>query len=220
MTNGDRSPATGSGSTRSLFSLGLLAIFVLIGAGTSVYLSLGPDKNGSGRDGFPFRLHEAPRGLPDFTFETATGHKTTLSDFRGKVVLLNLWATWCPPCRKEMPSLDRLQQKLGGKGFQVVALSIDTGGPEVIKTFYAQTGVTALEIYIDKSMQANLVLGVSGLPTTLLIDARGREIGRKIGPAEWDSPEAIAAIRRHLGAPAGSQRSDSPRQVPGPTPNE
>jgi thiol-disulfide isomerase/thioredoxin len=203
MTNPGGAPATGSGSTRSWFSYGVLASFLLIGAGAGTYLSRFSD-TGSPGVGSPLRIHGTPRRLPDISFETAEGRKITLSDFRGKVVLLNLWATWCPPCRAEMPSLDRLQQKLGGNGFEVVALSTDTAGPDAVRTFYAQTGVTALKIYIDSSTLANWALGAPGLPTTVLVDTQGREVGRKVGSAEWDSPEAIAAIRRHLNAPAGS----------------
>ena len=103
-----------------------------------------------------------------------------------------------------MPALDRLQQQLGGPGFEVVALSIDSDGLPAVKEFYLQTGVSNLGIYIDKPMKATSALGATGLPTTLLIDAQGREIGRKLGPAEWDSPEVAATIRQYLGPPPGS----------------
>ena len=138
-----------------------------------------------------------PRELPDVSFSDDGGRPVKLSSFRGKVVLLNVWATWCPPCRKEMPSLDRLQARLGGPGFEVVALSIDRGGTFVVRTFYDEIGIKALRIYTDQSGQA-FTLGVNGVPATLLIDRTGRELGRKLGPAEWDSPEIVKLIQSYV----------------------
>ncbi|MBI1964612.1 MAG: TlpA family protein disulfide reductase [Betaproteobacteria bacterium] len=186
-------------------ALGALGAAVLIAAGVGAYLSLvpAPEDRSAGTqqppEGFPFRLHAAPQTLPNIAFEDGAGRKLTLADFRGKVVLLNVWATWCPPCRREMPALDRLQQQLGGPGFEVVALSIDSDGLPAVREFYLETGVSNLGIYVDKPMKATSTLGATGLPTTLLINAQGREIGRKLGPAEWDSPEVVATIRQYLG---------------------
>jgi thiol-disulfide isomerase/thioredoxin len=184
------------------FALGVLGIAVLIAAGIGVYLSQAPANRPAEPEqvpaGFPLQSHSAPKALPNIAFEDGAGRNLTLADFRGKVVLLNVWATWCPPCRKEMPALDRLQQQLGGPVFQVVPLSIDQGGAFVVQSFYDETDFRALGVYVDASGQAPGKLGVVGLPTTLLIDSAGREIGRLTGPAEWDSPEAVAAIRRHL----------------------
>ena len=140
----------------------------------------------------------APQLLPEIRFQGADGKSYTLSDFRGKVVLLNVWATWCAPCRKEMPALDRLQQKLGGPDFQVVALSIDNGGAAAVRRFYDETGVRALAIYVDSSLEATSKLRTVGIPTTLLIDREGRERWRKTGPAEWNSPEIIESLRGKL----------------------
>lgn len=114
------------------------------------------------------------------------------------MILLNIWATWCGPCREEMPTLDSLEAKLGGRDFAVVALSIDQGGISVVKEFYEELGLENLGIYVDDRMRAPAQLGVVGNPGTLLIDRQGREIGRKLGPAEWDSKEVLAEIRRHL----------------------
>ena len=140
----------------------------------------------------------APQPLPEIRFQGADGKSYTLSDFRGNVVLLNVWATWCAPCRKEMPTLDRLQQKLGGPDFQVVALSIDNGGAAAVRRFYDETGVRALAIYVDSSLEATSKLRTVGIPTTLLIDREGRERWRKTGPAEWNSPEIIESLRGKL----------------------
>jgi len=186
--------------------LGALGAVVLIAAGVGAYLSVAPEdrtaRTKQPPEGFPFRLHSAPRPVPNIAFEDGAGRKLTLADFRGKVVLLNVWATWCPPCRREMPALDRLQQQLGGPAFEVVALSIDSAGLPAVKEFYLETGVSKLGVYIDKSMQSTSTLGATGLPTTLLIDAQGREIGRKLGPAEWDSLEAVRTIAGYLNTAA------------------
>lgn len=159
---------------------------------------------------FSFTPVNPPRPLPELHFTDGAGRAMTFADFRGRVVLLNLWATWCAPCRKEMPTLDRLQAKLGGPDFQVVPLSIDRQGLSVVKPFYKELGLKSLGIYVDQSGKAASDLGAVGIPTTLLVDREGREIGRKVGPAEWDSPAIVEMIRRYLKplGGAGSQATD------------
>lgn len=148
--------------------------------------------------------HASPRPLPPIRFADDRGRQLTLADFRGKVVLLNVWATWCPPCRNEMPALDGLQSKVGGPDFEVIAVSIDQGpqGLYLVQEFYLQTGVKSLRIFMDSAGDASRDLEVLGLPTSLLIDRSGREISRVVGPREWDSPEMVAAIRRYLASAA------------------
>ena len=145
-----------------------------------------------------FTLHATPRPVADVVFQDASGAKRHLAEFRGRVVLLNLWATWCAPCREEMPTLDRLQSRLGGKDFEVIALSIDRDGATVVKRFFDATNVHALAIYVDPTMEAQGKLDAIGIPTTVLIDRQGREVARRTGPASWDGPEAIAVIQRYL----------------------
>jgi len=142
-----------------------------------------------------FVMHDAPKPVAAINFDDAQGRSRSLAEFKGKVVLLNIWATWCGPCRKEMPALDRLQAALGGPEFEVVALSIDRGGTDAVRKFFADIGIRTLAMYLDSSRQALRTLSALGLPTTLLIDREGREIGRLIGPAEWDSPEMIEFVR-------------------------
>lgn len=142
-----------------------------------------------------FATHETPRPMPDIRFEDGEGDENTLADFRGRTVLLNVWATWCAPCREEMPTLDRLQAELGGPGFEVVALSIDRAGPDAVREFYSEIGIENLALHIDPSAKAMFALGVVGLPTTILIDREGNELGRLVGPAEWDSPEMTEFMR-------------------------
>ena len=145
-----------------------------------------------------FVWHSEPRSVPELQFVDGEGQARTLGDFRGKVVLLNVWATWCPPCRQEMPALDALQATLGGPDFAVVALSVDRAGANPVRRFYDQTGVKRLALYLDVSGRALRDLGAVGLPTTLLIDRGGREIGRLIGPTVWDAPEMVEALRQRV----------------------
>ncbi len=157
-------------------------------AASPVVVAQSPPKN--------FVMHEASKQVPAIAFEDEQGRAQSLADFRGKVVLLNIWATWCGPCRREMPALDRLQAALGGAEFQVVALSIDRSGIEAVRKFYAEVGVRNLALHIDSTGKAARDLGAIGLPATVLIDRQGREIGRLMGPAEWDEPGIVEFLKR------------------------
>jgi thiol-disulfide isomerase/thioredoxin len=143
-----------------------------------------------------------PVPLPEVRFTDGAGRSLTLADFRDRIVLLNVWATWCTPCREEMPTLDRLQAKLGGPDFEVVALSIDQGGVAEVRKFYQEVGIKHLRIYNDPTTDATARLSFIGIPATLLIDRAGREVGRALGPAEWDAPEVVELIRVHLNRPS------------------
>ena len=155
-------------------------------------------------------VHDAPRPVPIVGFADAAGKPVTLTDFRGKLVLLNIWATWCGPCRREMPTLDRLQAKLGGSTFEVVALSIDRAGIRVVDAFYAEIGIEHLARYIDESGASARTLNAVGLPTTLLIDGEGHEVARHVGSAEWDTPEMIAFFRQFLNRGTGARSAGRP----------
>ena len=140
-----------------------------------------------------------PLRLPDLAFEDADGKPRKLSEWRGKTVLVNLWATWCVPCRKEMPALDSLQTKLGGKDFEVVAINIDTRDPEKPKNFLKEANLTNLGYFSDqkaKVFQDLKNIGKAlGMPTSLLVDAKGCEIANIAGPAEWASEDAIKLVK-------------------------
>lgn len=148
-------------------------------------------------------VHKTPRPATSISFLDPDGKKIALSQFQGKTVLLNLWATWCAPCRAEMPALDRLQASLGSEKFEVVALNIDTSRLERRKPFLDSVGVKNLKFYADPEGEVFQVLKragkVVGLPTTYLIGPDGCEIGRMAGPAHWDSDGAKALIRAALG---------------------
>jgi thiol-disulfide isomerase/thioredoxin len=136
--------------------------------------------------------------LPDIGFYDGDGKAMKIGQWKGRVVLVNLWATWCAPCRKEMPALAELQAKLGSKDFEVVAISIDRKGIEASAAFLKETGADALKLYVEPSARILNDLQALGLPATVLIDRQGHEIGRLLGPAEWNSPEAINLIEAAL----------------------
>ena len=145
-----------------------------------------------------FVFKSVPEELPPAPFVDAEGRERTLADWKGKVVLLNLWATWCAPCRKEMPGLDRLQAEMGSDRFEVVAVSVDRTGTAGAKKFLDQINVRNLAVLADPNARMATTFKAVGLPATLLIGADGREIGRLVGPAEWDTPEAKALVRAAL----------------------
>jgi thiol-disulfide isomerase/thioredoxin len=149
----------------------------------------------------PLVLRPEPIDLADFSFADKDGGTKSLKDFAGQIVLLNIWATWCVPCREEMPALDKLEAKLGGKDFAVVAVNIDKGGPEKAAAFLQETGATHLPLYTDPTGKVFVTLKAVGMPTTLIIDREGREIARLVGPADWASPEALAVIEAAIAAP-------------------
>jgi thiol-disulfide isomerase/thioredoxin len=140
----------------------------------------------------------APLRLPDLAFEDAEGRPKKLSDWRGRTVLVNLWATWCLPCRKEMPALENLQARLGGPNFEVVAVNIDTRDPEKPKNFLKEVNLTRLGYFSDqkaKVFQDLKAIGRAlGMPTSVLVDGEGCEIATIAGPAEWDSEDAVKLI--------------------------
>jgi thiol-disulfide isomerase/thioredoxin len=141
----------------------------------------------------------APFAVPDLTFKDAAGRDHALKDWRGRTVLLNLWATWCVPCRKEMPALDALQGELGGANFDVIAVNIDTRDPEKPLAFLKDVGIKRLAYYSDRSAHVFEDLKTAGkafgMPTTLLIDRAGCEIGNMAGPAEWASADGVNLVR-------------------------
>ncbi len=166
---------------RGLRPLLLLALLLLAPAGAARAIEVTPV--------------EMRPPVPDLAFVDMAGNPAKLSDFRGKIVVLNIWATWCQPCREEMPTLDNLQAIFAEEPVIVLALSVDRGGPERVRAFLEEIGVARLHVYRDPKMAATRRLRVPGLPATLLIDRQGREAARHLGIAEWDSDEVQAAIR-------------------------
>jgi len=184
---------------RTHIAAGLVGAGVLLAGAIGIYLPVPRPEALSG--GLPFAQIGRPKQVPDLQFQDGAGKPRSLTDFRGKLLLLNIWATWCTPCREEMPALDRLQAKIGAPGFEIVALSIDQRGPDAARKFFDEFGIKALKVYVDPSAQAAFKLGTVGLPTTLLIDRGGREIGRHVGPAKWDASETVENLRRMVDGP-------------------
>ncbi len=176
----------------------VLSAAVLVSAGSEeVRAEEAPPLKGLLRDNFILLDEPAPAsqavGVTD-----AFGGNVGLADFRGRVILVNFWATWCAPCVHEMPSLDRLQAKLGPEGLLVMAVSQDRKGLAAAEPFYREQGLDNLEIFLDPKGEFARAMGVGGLPTSLLIDDRGRVVGGIEGPLEWDGPAAIELIRFYL----------------------
>ncbi len=149
-------------------------------------------------------LAHTPFRVPNIAFKDGEGHERRLADWHGRTVLLNLWATWCVPCRREMPALDKLEGDLGGKDFEVVAVNIDTRDPNKPLAFLKDVGVTHLAYYSDETAKVFQELKLAGkafgMPTTLLVGRSGCEIGEMAGPAEWASPDGIKLVSAAVGA--------------------
>ncbi|NRA85967.1 MAG: TlpA family protein disulfide reductase [Rhizobiales bacterium] len=145
-----------------------------------------------------FLFHPTPVEMPVLNFIGPKQNKMTLADFKGKTILLNLWATWCAPCRYEMPTLDNLQAKLGSDKFEVVTLNVDRKSTKGAEAFFSEIGIKNLKLYADPTTKAMRILRARGLPMTLLINADGKEVGRLFGPAEWNSQDAINLIQTEL----------------------
>ena len=154
-----------------------------------------------GAFGENFTLLDPPVPAPLEAFTDLAGTPVRLADFQGQVVVLNFWATWCAPCVREMPSLDRLQAALGDRGLSVVAVSIDRGGAKIVRPFATRLGLDDLGLYLDAKAALFKAFGVTGMPTTFLIDRRGQIVGAYPGAAEWDGPEPRALIEHYLDRP-------------------
>jgi thiol-disulfide isomerase/thioredoxin len=140
-----------------------------------------------------FVVGDRPR--PDAQWRNENGNRVSLTDFGGKVVMVNFWATWCAPCIRELPSINRLQAELGGDDFTVVAINIDTGGEAIAAPFAKRLEIDNLDLYLDPRGATSRAMGVNVMPTTVVYDRTGQEVGRLEGGAEWDTPEALALLR-------------------------
>ena len=224
MTN-DRRPLTPPAAARRI-PLAIAAVLIGAGIGFAALYGFGALRRDSGGDAScraavdiarkiaplahgevaALSLASAPLRLPDLAFEDENGKSRKLSDWRGKTVLLNLWATWCVPCRKEMPALDALQARLGGPNFEVVAINIDTRDPEKPKKFLKQAALSRLGYFSDenaKVFQDLKAIGRAlGMPTSVLVDPKGCEIATIAGPAEWNSEDAIKLLTAAIGPTA------------------
>ena len=191
-------------------ALGVVAIVL----GTSLTMYRAPPHETAALSAIGITPIAPPKPVPAFSFVDEAGNTFGLADLKGRALLLNLWATWCAPCRKEMPSLDRLQAKLGGARLQVLAVSIDRQGVSVVRPFYRDLGLRSLGINLDPSGQAPSVFGIEGLPATLLIDAQGREIGKKLGPLQWDSAAVVDTLQHVFRRGRSNSQTSEERNSP------
>jgi thiol-disulfide isomerase/thioredoxin len=193
---------------RLVLSTALAALIAIPGAGAEQ----GPPIAGSMEN---FSRIDPSLPAPDDSFADITGRRLNLADFHGKLLLLNLWATWCGPCVAEMPSLDRLQAALGSADFQVLPISVDRGGASTVTDFYDQHRIAHLGVYVDPANRLAQHMSVSGLPTSFLVGADGRVVGALVGGTDWDTPDARALIGYYL----KNQPKTAPTPVaPAPTP--
>jgi thiol-disulfide isomerase/thioredoxin len=218
MTNIEKSPKRSS--TKILFASAFLMVALVAG---SIYVTFAPQGNEETQTQLPatgeLRENLRPLAVGDMAalfivdvvedrktiaFQDDSGGAVALGDWQGRIVLVNLWATWCPPCRAEMPALDALQARLGSEEFEVVAINIDRGGTAKGEAFYEEIGLENLGFYYDGTLPGLVrELAVIGMPTTLLIDRQGGEIARIAGPAEWASDDAVKLIETAIAAGKG-----------------
>lgn len=194
-------PETASGaplSRKARAWLGGIGVLVLVATGMAVVQEFARTRDATQLRPPRMTVHSEPRPLPLLDMRDVDGKPVPLERFRGKVVLLNIWATWCGPCRVEMPTLERLQARFGGPGFEVVALSTDVEGVKAVREFYDSLGIKRLAIYVEGEGNVLTTLASPGLPTTLVLDVEGREVARALGGADWEAPEVERLIRSLL----------------------
>lgn len=186
--------------TRALLSA---VLYVALALGANPVVAETPDRetllalrNGDMRK---LAIHESARDMPDLPVVGMDDKEHHLSELHGKYVLLNFWATWCAPCREEMPALNALQKEFGGEDFQVALIAVGRNPPPAIRKFFEQAGIDSLETWRDPKQKLAANSGVMGLPVTILLDPEGKEIARMQGDADWHSPDAIAFLRAVLG---------------------
>lgn len=182
----------------------ILAVVVIVGTASAIYLRLAPpNRDGPVLAGHMqnFALAVEARPAPQVSWRDEQGRAVALEDFGGKVVLLNFWATWCAPCVRELPSINALQDRLGGETFTVVALNIDRDGETAARRMSDRLKLDRLAVYIDPENAVPRALSLKIMPTTVLYDRHGRELGRLEGAAEWNAPEAVGLVEYFIEHP-------------------
>lgn len=150
-------------------------------------------------EGVPFVPTSASATAFDMPFVNESQQQVNLNQFKGKPLVVNFWATWCPVCVKKMGTLNRFAEKFQAKGGKVLAISQDSGGLPTIRSYYARNGYNNLDMYLEPSGQLSNAFGVQGLPTTIFIDAQGKEVGRLEGGVDWESPAIAELIQQYFG---------------------
>jgi len=193
---------------RGFLALGAGATLALGAGGSRIFgngaLAQGPEFRGTMG---PFKRLADPVPAPAIAFRDAEGRDLTLADFRGRLAVVNFWATWCAPCVEEMPALDRLHAALKAERIEVVAISVDRGGLRQVAPFFATHDLRNLPVYVDPTGASMRAFAVRGLPTTVVVDGEGRDRGRLEGAAAWDSPAAQRLLRALRGPVPGTERT-------------
>lgn len=177
---------------------GTLAVCLLVSAAwaddvnVTAAMDLGPDGNPVLRMAVP----DATAPAPNVRFVDKAGAEHSLIDFRGKVTAVHFWATWCVPCRVELPQVDALAKALGGPDFEVLPISVDRDGIEIVNAYYAAEGIQSLPAYLDQGLKAFRAFHLAGVPATIFVDRDGNEIGRVLGDRDWAKPEVLDVVRR------------------------
>lgn len=175
-----------------VIAAGLLASSAVSAGSPVAELDKGPDGNPILRLVVP----DAPKPTPAISFVDATGRTGTLSDYRGKLTAVHFWATWCTPCRAELPSVDAMNAMLAGASFAVLPISVDRDGPEAVSAFYRENGIKSLPIFVDDGLDAFRAFRLGGIPATIFVDPEGFEIARVLGERDWSKPEVTELVRR------------------------
>ncbi|MBY6056240.1 TlpA disulfide reductase family protein [Leisingera daeponensis] len=189
-----------------------LSLYMALTLGANAAAAADPALLEGLRDGSMKKLvvHAEPKPVSAAAFDLADGAGTaTLADYHGKVVLLNFWATWCAPCRKEMPQLEELQQEFGGEDFQVLTIATGRNSPAGIQKFFDENGINSLPRHQDPKQALAREMAVIGLPITVLLDRDGNEVARLLGDAEWDSDSAKAIVQAMIGEPSGGSTASN-----------
>ena len=177
-----------------VLAISLLSALPLAGAAAESLKDL--DTRADGSRVLNMVVHDKARHVPAFNFIDIDGNYLSLESFRGRTVALHFWATWCIPCRAELPTVDALQNRLGGKNFTFVPLSVDRDGADLVRRYYADHGIEHLPVYVDEGMNAAQAMRVNGIPYTILINREGLEIARILGDRDWTAPDAIQLMRK------------------------
>lgn len=157
------------------------------------------DKSANGTPIIGFAVPDQPAPAPEITFVDSAGKTGALSDYRGKITAVHFWATWCTPCRGELPSVDAMNANLAGANFMILPLSVDRDGPDAVSAFYRDNNIKSLPVYIDEGLKAFRSFKLGGIPATIFIDAEGREIARVLGERNWSDPAVAAVVRKLIG---------------------
>ncbi len=158
------------------------------------------DTRGDGSRVLNLIVHDEPVAVPAIQFIDAAGQTRTLADYRGKVVAVHFWATWCFPCRDEMPTMDAMQREIGADRLAVLPLSVDRDGPEIVSAYYQDHELTTIPVLVDEKMKSARALKVNGIPYTIFVDREGREFARVLGDRDWSDPEVLGIVRKMVAA--------------------